>query len=35
MKIHSGFDGPATGERFTKLKKEIEVAVEALLGSAN
>jgi thiol-disulfide isomerase/thioredoxin len=35
VKIHSGFDGPATGERFTKLKKEIEVAVEALLRQAN
>ncbi|MEO8585601.1 MAG: TlpA disulfide reductase family protein [Acidobacteriota bacterium] len=31
VKIHSGFDGPATGERFTKLKKEIEAAVEMLL----
>ena len=30
-KIHSGFDGPATGERFMKLKKEIEDAVESLL----
>jgi thiol-disulfide isomerase/thioredoxin len=35
VRIHSGFDGPATGERFTKLKKEIEGAVEMLLGSAN
>jgi thiol-disulfide isomerase/thioredoxin len=33
VKVHSGFDGPATGERFTKLKKEIEGAVEALLKS--
>ena len=32
VKIHSGFDGPATGERFTKLKKEIEAAVEKLLS---
>ena len=31
VKIHSGFDGPATGERFTRLKKEIESAVETLL----
>jgi thiol-disulfide isomerase/thioredoxin len=31
VKIHSGFDGPATGERFAKLKKEIESAVEMLL----
>jgi len=31
VKIHSGFDGPATGERFTNLKKEIESAVEMLL----
>jgi hypothetical protein len=31
VKIHSGFDGPATGERFAKLKKEIEGAVEMLL----
>jgi len=31
VKIHSGFDGPATGERFAKLKKEIEAAVEVLL----
>jgi thiol-disulfide isomerase/thioredoxin len=31
VKIHSGFDGPATGERFTRLKKEIDAEVEALL----
>jgi thiol-disulfide isomerase/thioredoxin len=31
VKIHSGFDGPATGKRFTKLKKKIESAVETLL----
>jgi thiol-disulfide isomerase/thioredoxin len=32
VKIHSGFDGPATGERFAKTKKEIEGAVEKLLS---
>jgi len=33
--IHSGFDGPATGDRFTKLKKEWEEKVRTLLsGSA-
>jgi thiol-disulfide isomerase/thioredoxin len=31
VKVHSGFDGPATGERFTKLKRELVEAVEALL----
>jgi thiol-disulfide isomerase/thioredoxin len=31
VRIHSGFDGPATGERFTKTKKEMEAVVEALL----
>jgi thiol-disulfide isomerase/thioredoxin len=31
VKAHVGFDGPATGERFVKLKKELEEAVEALL----
>jgi thiol-disulfide isomerase/thioredoxin len=31
VKIHSGFDGPATGERFAKEKREIEGAVEMLL----
>jgi thiol-disulfide isomerase/thioredoxin len=30
-KIHSGFDGPATGERFRKLKKEMEDEVRKLL----
>jgi len=35
VRIHSGFDGPATGERFTKLKKEIEGAVVALLRATN
>lgn len=31
VKIHSGFDGPATGERHARAKKEFEEAVEALL----
>jgi thiol-disulfide isomerase/thioredoxin len=31
VKTHVGFDGPATGERFTKLKKEMEETVESLL----
>ncbi len=31
VRAHVGFDGPATGERFTKLKKEMEEAVESLL----
>jgi thiol-disulfide isomerase/thioredoxin len=35
VRIHSGFDGPATGERFAKLKKEIEGAVETLLRTAS
>ena len=35
VKIHSGFDGPATGERFAKVKKEIEGAVEMLLKSTS
>ncbi len=35
VKIHSGFDGPATGERFTKLKKDLEDAVEALLRTTS
>ncbi|MCM3877190.1 MAG: TlpA family protein disulfide reductase, partial [Thermoanaerobaculia bacterium] len=35
VKIHSGFDGPATGERFTNLKKEIQAAVEMLLKETN
>ncbi|HQR67425.1 MAG TPA: TlpA disulfide reductase family protein [Thermoanaerobaculia bacterium] len=30
--IHSGFDGPATGERFERLKKEWDERVRALLG---
>jgi thiol-disulfide isomerase/thioredoxin len=35
VKVHSGFDGPATGERFTKLKKELVKAVEALLRTTS
>jgi thiol-disulfide isomerase/thioredoxin len=31
VRIHSGFDGPATGERFGRLKKEMEGTVEGLL----
>ena len=31
VKAHTGYDGPATGERFAKLKKEMEETVEALL----
>ena len=31
VKIHSGFDGPATGERHAKVKQEFEEAVAALL----
>ena len=34
-RIHSGFDGPATGERFAELKREFESAVEMLLRSAS
>ncbi len=30
-KIHAGFDGPATGERHTRLKAEFEETVKALL----
>ncbi len=30
--IHSGFDGPATGERFVRLKKEWDEKVRALLA---
>jgi thiol-disulfide isomerase/thioredoxin len=33
VKIHSGFDGPATGERHAKVKKEFEEAVKTLLGT--
>jgi thiol-disulfide isomerase/thioredoxin len=31
VKVHSGFDGPATGERHAKVKHEFEEAVAALL----
>ncbi len=31
VKTHVGFDGPATGERFVKLKRELEETAEALL----
>jgi thiol-disulfide isomerase/thioredoxin len=31
VKVHSGFDGPATGERRATVKKEFEEAVAALL----
>lgn len=31
-KIHSGFDGPGTGEHFTELKKEFEGLIESLLA---
>lgn len=30
--IHTGFDGPATGARFTQLKRDITAAVEQALG---
>lgn len=30
--IHTGFDGPATGLRHTRLKNEIEQKIDALLG---
>jgi peroxiredoxin len=33
-KIHAGFEGPATGERFTKGKAEMEEAVKELLKNA-
>jgi len=32
VKVHSGFDGPATGGRFRKLKKEWDETVRKLLG---
>ena len=32
VKTHVGFDGPATGERFAKLKKEMEETVGALVA---
>jgi thiol-disulfide isomerase/thioredoxin len=31
VKIHSGFDGPATGEHYKKLKQEMEETVQKLL----
>jgi thiol-disulfide isomerase/thioredoxin len=31
--IHAGFEGKATGERFTKLKAEMEALIEDLLGA--
>ena len=33
--VHSGFDGPATGARFKKLKKEWEETVRKLVGAAD
>ncbi|MFI5180339.1 MAG: TlpA disulfide reductase family protein [Thermoanaerobaculia bacterium] len=33
VKIHSGFDGPATGDRFRKLKKEWDETVKKLVGA--
>ncbi|MEP7009529.1 MAG: TlpA disulfide reductase family protein [Acidobacteriota bacterium] len=33
-KIHSGFDGPGTGEHFAELKKEFEGLIEVLLAEA-
>ncbi|HYE73487.1 MAG TPA: TlpA disulfide reductase family protein [Blastocatellia bacterium] len=33
-RIHAGFDGPATGERFTRLKAEMEEIVKELLKEA-
>ncbi len=32
VRVHSGFDGPATGGRFKKLKKEWDETVRKLLG---
>jgi thiol-disulfide isomerase/thioredoxin len=32
VRVHSGFDGPATGERYAQLKKEIDVTVKKLVG---
>jgi thiol-disulfide isomerase/thioredoxin len=32
--IHSGFDGPATGDRFQRLRKEWEETVKKLVGAA-
>lgn len=33
VKVHSGFDGPATGERFTALEKEFEKTIRTLLAT--
>lgn len=33
VKAHSGFDGPATGERFTALKTEFEKTIRSLLAT--
>ena len=30
-KIHTGFNGPATGEKYTEFKKEFETFVDELL----
>ena len=30
-KIHAGFEGPATGDRFTRLRNEFEETVKSLL----
>ncbi|MGE5347329.1 MAG: hypothetical protein ACM3JH_15350, partial [Acidithiobacillales bacterium] len=32
VKAHSGFDGPATGDRFRKLKKDWNETVRKLVG---
>lgn len=34
-KIHAGFSGPATGERFTHVKREFETLVRELLAEKN
>jgi hypothetical protein len=31
-RIHTGFEGRATGDRFTKLKAEYEELIKELLG---
>jgi len=31
VRVHSGFDGPATGERYAQLKREIEATVRKML----
>jgi hypothetical protein len=31
-KIHAGFEGKATGERFVKLKAEMEELIQGLLA---